>query len=57
MLKIKLTRSLIGAKKNQIACAHTLGLTKIGKTVTQPDNVQTRGKISKILHLVSVEKC
>ena len=53
-LQIKLTRSLIGSKKDQIATAASLGLRKIGDVTTQPDNAQTRGKINKINHLVDV---
>ena len=55
-LNIKLVRSLIGAKKDQIATAHTLGLKKIGDTSTQPENPQTKGKVAKISHLVEVTK-
>lgn len=51
---VKLVRSLIGSKKDQIATAHALGLFKIGDEKVQPDNAQTRGKIRKISHLVSV---
>ena len=51
---VKLVRSLIGSKKDQIATAHALGLFKIGDEKVQPDNAQTRGKIRKICHLVSV---
>ena len=53
-MKIKLVKSLIGSKKDQIATAHALGLFKIGDTTTQPDNPQTKGKINKIVHLVEV---
>ena len=53
-LQIKLTRSLIGSKKDQIATAASLGLRKIGDVTVQPDNAQTRGKINKINHLVDV---
>lgn len=53
-LTIKLTKSLIGRKANQIATAKSLGLTKIGKTVSQPDNAATRGKIAVISHMVEV---
>ncbi|HNX64120.1 MAG TPA: 50S ribosomal protein L30 [Oscillospiraceae bacterium] len=53
-LKIKLIKSLNGRLENQIAVAHSLGLTKIGQVVTQPDNEQTKGKIAKISHLVEV---
>ncbi len=51
---IKLVKSLIGRKKDQIATAQSLGLKKIGDTTTQPDNAQTQGKINKISHLVEV---
>ena len=53
-MTIKLVKSLIGSKKDQIATAHALGLKKIGDTTTQPDNPQTQGKIKKISHLVDV---
>ena len=53
-VKIKLTKSLIGCKKDQIATARSLGLRKIGNTTVQPDNAQTQGKINKISHLVTI---
>ena len=53
-LKVTLNRSLIGAKKDQIATAHALGLTKIGDSSVQPDNAQTKGKVAKIIHLIEV---
>lgn len=53
-ITVKLVKSLIGSKKDQIATAHSLGLRKIGDVATQPDNVQTRGKVAKINHLVEV---
>jgi len=55
-VEIKLTKSLIGSKKDQIATAKSLGLRKIGDTTTQPDNSQTQGKIKKISHLITVTK-
>lgn len=54
--KIKLVKSLIGRKEDQIATAHSLGLKKIGQVVVQPDNEQTNGKIKKISHLVEVSE-
>ncbi len=51
-LKVKLVKSTIGSKKDQIATAEALGLHKIGDERIQPDNAQTRGKINKISHLV-----
>ena len=55
-IKIKLVKSLIGCKKDQIATARSLGLRKIGNETVQPDNAQTQGKINKIVHLVEVSK-
>lgn len=53
-LKIKLVKSLIGKKQNQIATAHSLGLRKINDETVQPDNEATRGKVFKISHLIEV---
>lgn len=55
-LKVTLTKSLIGSKKDQIATAQALGLTKIGDSSLQPDNEQTKGKVAKIIHLIEVGK-
>lgn len=54
MVKIKLVKSLVGRKQDQIATAHSLGLRKIGAVTVQPDNAATKGKIFKISHLVEV---
>lgn len=54
--RIKLKRSLIGCKQDQIDTAHSLGLKKVGGTVTQPDNAATKGKIRKISHLLEVSE-
>ena len=53
-LTVKLVKSLIGAKKNQIATAEALGLRKVGDVTKQPNNAQTVGKINTIIHLVEV---
>ena len=53
-IKIKLKKSLIGCKKDQIATAASLGLRKIGDITVQPDNAQTKGKINKIGFLLDV---
>lgn len=53
-LKVKLVKSLISCKDDQIATAKSLGLKKIGDETIQPDNEQTKGKIKKIIHLVEV---
>ena len=54
MLKITLTKSLIGRKDQQIATALSLGLRKVGDVTEQPDNDATKGKIAKISHLIEV---
>ena len=55
-LTIKLVKSTIGCKQDQIATVKALGLSKIGDVVTQPDNAATLGKIKKVTHLVEVTK-
>lgn len=55
-LKVKLIKSTIGSKQDQIATAHALGLHKVGDERIQPDNAQTRGKINKVSHLVEVSE-
>lgn len=53
-IQVKLVKSLIGSKKDQIATAHSLGLFKIGDISVQPDIPATQGKVKKIIHLLSV---
>ena len=53
-LTIKLVKSLVGRKDDQIATAKSLGLRKIGQETIQPDNEATKGKIKKISHLIEV---
>ena len=53
-VNVKLVKSLIGCKKDQIATAHALGLHKIGDVSVQPNNPQTLGKVKKIQHLIVV---
>ncbi len=53
-IQVKLVKSLIGSKKDQIATAHALGLFKIGDTSVQPDIPATQGKVKKIVHLIEV---
>ena len=53
-VKVKLVKSRIGSKKDQMATAHALGLRKIGDESIQPNNPQTQGKVKKIGHLLEV---
>ncbi|MEM1485176.1 50S ribosomal protein L30 [Oscillospiraceae bacterium PP1C4] len=52
--KIKLVKSLVGRKDDQIATAESLGLRRIGNETIQPENAATKGKIAKISHLIEV---
>lgn len=53
-LTVKLVKSTIGSKKDQIATVKSLGLHNVGDVKVQPDNAQTRGKINKVSHLVKI---
>ena len=53
-IQVKLVKSLIGCKKDQIATAESMGLRKIVDVTTQPVNPATMGKVAKITHLVEV---
>ncbi len=55
-LKVTLTKSTIGCKKDQIATVKALGLRKLHQCVEKPDNDQIRGMIFKVSHLVKVEE-
>lgn len=54
MIKIKLVRSKIGRKKDQVRTIEALGLKKIGQTVEKQDTPQIRGMINKVSHMVEV---
>ena len=51
-VKVTLVKSLIGCKKNQIATAKTLGLTKLGNSGVFVNDAVLQGKIKVISHLV-----
>ena len=55
-VKVTLKKSLIGRKKDHIATAKALGLSKIGKTMEHNDTPQIRGMIKKIAYLLQVEE-
>ncbi len=54
-VKITLTKSLIGRKKNHILTANSLGLKKIGDVKVVEQDKAIEGKINLISHLISVE--
>jgi len=55
-VQIKLTRSLIGHKPNQVKTAHALGLRKVNQVVVKETNEALKGMIRTIAHLVSVSE-
>ena len=56
ILKITLSRSLIGRPENQRATVKALGLKKTNTFVMQDDTPVIRGMIRKVEHLVAVEE-
>jgi large subunit ribosomal protein L30 len=54
-LRVTQVKSGIGFNKEQKATLRALGLGRIGKVRTHPDNPQIRGMIAKVTHLVAVE--
>ena len=55
-VEIKLKKSFIGRKDDQIATAKALGLRKIGQTVIREDNSALRGMINKIPFMLEVKE-
>lgn len=55
-LKVTLTKSTIGRKKDHIATVNALGLRKIGKSVMHEDTPQIRGMINKVSYLLKIEE-
>ena len=55
-LRITQTKSSISCPADQGKTLKALGLSKIGQTVEQVDNVCIRGMVFKVKHLVEVEE-
>ena len=53
-IRIKQTRSRIGAPKDQMLTLDASGLTKMNRVVEHEDNPSIRGLINKVHHLVTV---
>ena len=56
MLKITLIKSPVGAVPKHRRTVEAMGLTKMHKTVTLPDNAATRGQIQQIGYMLKVEE-
>jgi len=55
-LRIKQIRSKIGSTKRQKLTLEALGIKKMNAVVEHEENPQILGMITKVNHLVSVEK-
>jgi large subunit ribosomal protein L30 len=55
-LTITQLRSSNGADKRQRDTLRSIGLRRIGQSVTRPDSPQLRGMIHKVRHLVEVSE-
>lgn len=55
MLKITLSKGLVGKLTTHVKVAKALGLKKFGSSVVHSDSPTIRGMVFKIKHLVTVE--
>lgn len=55
-ITVKLVKGLAGVKKIHLVVLESLGLNKTGAVTVQPDNAATRGKISKVIHMIEISK-
>jgi large subunit ribosomal protein L30 len=53
-LTVRQTGSPIRRKSDQRATLVGLGLNRVGRVATLPDNASTRGMIAKVAHMVAV---
>ena len=56
MIKVTLTKSVIGASPKQRKGVEALGLKKMHQSVELVDCPQTRGAINKVPHLLTVDE-
>ncbi len=55
-LEIRLVRSLIARKPNQVKTAKALGLNRVNDVVVKEKNDAIMGMINTIIHLVEVKE-
>ena len=56
MIKVTLTKSIIGASPKQRKVVEALGLRKMQQSVELADSPVTRGAVEKVSHLLTVEE-
>ena len=54
-LRIRWTKSVIGYTRDQRATVRSLGLHRLGQSVTRDDTPVVLGMIRKVRHLIHVE--
>lgn len=55
-IRVKLVKSIIGRKKDQIDTVKALGLKKLHSVVEHEDTPQIRGMIDKVSFMLEVEE-
>lgn len=55
-LKVTQIKSKVSEKQNQRDTLRSLGLKRIGDVVVREDNLQNRGYVRTVAHLVKVEE-
>ena len=55
-IRVKLVKSIIGRKEDQVSTVKALGLKKINSEVEHEATPQIRGMVQKIIHLVEVKE-
>ena len=56
MVKVTLTKSIIGASPRQRKVVEALGLKKMHQSVELVDSPVSRGTVAKVAHLVTLEE-
>jgi large subunit ribosomal protein L30 len=56
MVKVTLTKSIIGATPRQRKVVEALGLRKMHQSVVLVDSPVTRGAVTKVEHLLTLEE-
>jgi large subunit ribosomal protein L30 len=56
MVKVTLTKSIIGASPRQRKVVEALGLKKMHQSVELVDSPVTRGAVAKVEHLLTLEE-
>jgi len=56
MVKVTLTKSIIGASPRQRKVVEALGLRKMHQSVELVDSPVTRGAVAKVEHLLTLEE-